>query len=161
QSDNGAPFASTRGIAGISQLSAWWISLGINVVRSRPGCPQDNGGHERMHGDMLTLQHASAPTQRDQQRLLDEWVTTFNYVRPHEAVEMRTPSDVYRPSPRRRTFHRVGAFPDGCSLVTARNRYVHWQGRRIHVGEAFKGYPIGLRAFEGDRVEVWFFHVRL
>lgn len=49
QSDNGPPFASTRALAGLTKLSAWWLSLGIEVVRSRPGKPTDNGGHERMH----------------------------------------------------------------------------------------------------------------
>lgn len=161
QTDNGAPFASTRGIGGLSQLSAWWVSLGINVVRSRPGCPQDNGGHERMHGDMLALQHISAPTVREQQQRLDEWVTTFNHVRPHEALGMKTPAEFYRPSPRRRNHHRIGGFPLDARLVNVRGRYAHFDDKRIHVGAAFEGYPVGIRPLDGGRVEVWFFHMRL
>jgi transposase InsO family protein len=45
--DNGAPFAS-QGPGGLSNLSVWWIGLGIEVQFSRPACPQDNGCHERM-----------------------------------------------------------------------------------------------------------------
>src|ERR1017187_975737 len=52
RSDNGSPFASVRAVLGLSRLSAWWLALGINLERSRPGCPQDNGAHERMHRDI-------------------------------------------------------------------------------------------------------------
>jgi putative transposase len=48
RSDNGAPFAST-GLGGLSRLSVWWVRLGIRIERIRPGCPQENGRHERMH----------------------------------------------------------------------------------------------------------------
>ena len=59
-SDNGPPFASVKAIGGLTKLSAWWVSLGIRVVRSRPGCPQDNGGHERMHADIRIEVQANA-----------------------------------------------------------------------------------------------------
>ncbi|MBK6460859.1 MAG: DDE-type integrase/transposase/recombinase [Myxococcales bacterium] len=52
QCDNGTPFVATNSRGGLTTLSAWWVSLGIRIVRSRPGCPQDNGGHERMHRDV-------------------------------------------------------------------------------------------------------------
>src|SRR6185369_17390452 len=52
QCDNGSPFVSVKSRGGLTRLSAWWVSLGIQLVRSRPGCPQDNGAHERMHADM-------------------------------------------------------------------------------------------------------------
>ena len=52
RSDNGAPFASSQGLLGLSRLSAWWLALGIDLERGRPGCPQDNGAHERMHLDI-------------------------------------------------------------------------------------------------------------
>jgi putative transposase len=52
RSDNGSPFASANSPLGLSKLSAWWLALGIGLERSRPGCPQDNGAHERMHRDI-------------------------------------------------------------------------------------------------------------
>src|SRR5690606_18824360 len=52
RSDNGSPFASSNGLLGLSRLSAWWVALGIGLERSRPGHPQDNGAHERMHRDV-------------------------------------------------------------------------------------------------------------
>jgi transposase InsO family protein len=59
QSDGGPPFAATSGVVGLSRLSAWWVALGIQCHRSRPACPQDNGGHERMHRDMADDQRVS------------------------------------------------------------------------------------------------------
>lgn len=161
QTDNGPPFASQRGLAGLSRLSAWWVSLGINVVRSRPGCPQDNGGHERMHGDMLALQHASAESTVEQQRLLDEWATTFNHVRPHEALAMKTPGEVYRTSPRRRHHQRLGGFPADCALIAVKGNTAVWKCHRLHVGAAFADFPVGIRVLDEESVEVWFFHMRL
>jgi putative transposase len=52
RSDNGVPFASAHALYGLSKLSVWWLRLGIQIERSQPGHPQQNGRHERMH---LTL----------------------------------------------------------------------------------------------------------
>jgi putative transposase len=102
QSDNGPPFAHVLSLGGISTLSAWWIALGIHIVRSRPGCPQDNGAHERMHVDVCSdLQARPAPSLLAQQGLFDEWTAEFNHVRPHEAIDLRTPAELYRPSERK------------------------------------------------------------
>ncbi len=99
--DNGSPFAS-MGPAGLSRLSVWWIGLGIEVQFSRPGCPQDNGCHERMHRTMKAecCQPASANRWAQQQRF-DRWRRVFNDERPHEGLGMRTPAQVYQRSARR------------------------------------------------------------
>jgi transposase InsO family protein len=95
QCDNGIPFISPRSRGGISQLSAWWMSLGIRLVRSRPGCPQDNGGHERMHRDVRAdVQSAPADTAAAEQRRLERWRQEFNHVRPHQALGGKTPAEV-------------------------------------------------------------------
>src|ERR1700720_1169213 len=52
RSDNGAPFASVQTLHGLSRLSPWWVALGMDLERGRPGHPQDNGGHERLHRDV-------------------------------------------------------------------------------------------------------------
>jgi transposase InsO family protein len=52
RSDNGVPFASPNGLFNLSKLSVWWLRLGIAIERIKPGHPQQNGRHERMH---LTL----------------------------------------------------------------------------------------------------------
>ena len=52
RTDNGVPFASASAFFGLSKLSVWWLRLGIDIERIKPGNPQQNGRHERMH---LTL----------------------------------------------------------------------------------------------------------
>ena len=87
RSDNGSPFASMAGLRGMTQLSAWWIKLGIAVERIPPGKPQYNGGHERMHLDMaMELESNPARNLAAQQRACDEFRREFNYERPHEAL---------------------------------------------------------------------------
>jgi transposase InsO family protein len=52
RSNNGVPFASQNPLFNLSKLSVWWLRLGIQIERIKPGHPQQNGRHERMH---LTL----------------------------------------------------------------------------------------------------------
>jgi transposase InsO family protein len=100
QCDNGAPFVCTRARGGLTQLSAWLVSLGIRLIRSRLAKPQDNGGHERMHRDMTELELAPARSRRAQQRDCDRGLIDFNNVRPHEALGGNTPAELYRPTHR-------------------------------------------------------------
>jgi hypothetical protein len=97
-SDNGAPFAGT-GPTGLSRLSVYWLRLGITLHRSRPGCPQDNGAHERMHRT-LKAQTARPPCAnlRSQQRRFRRFQAEYNHERPHEALDDQVPAQLYRPS---------------------------------------------------------------
>ena len=99
--DNGAPFAS-QVPGGLSKLSVWWIGLGIEVLSSRPGCPQDNGCHERMHRTMKA-ECCKPPSVNGyaQQQRFNRWHKEFNEERPHEGLRMRLPAEVYQPSARR------------------------------------------------------------
>ena len=97
RSDNGAPFASVQTLHGLSRLSAWWVALGIDLERGRAGCPQDNAAHERLHRDVsLELEGLGEESQEG----LDQWRQEFNYERPHEALQMRFPGEVYQNSSR-------------------------------------------------------------
>ena len=49
RSDNGVPFASPNALFNLSKLAVWWLRLGIAIERIKPGHPQQNGRHERMH----------------------------------------------------------------------------------------------------------------
>src|SRR5215217_3386821 len=101
RSDNGLPFASPNGLFHLSKLSVWWLRLGIAIERIRPGRPQQNGRHERMH---LTLKkEATRPPGRNilqQQGRFDAFINEFNCERPHEALHMRPPADIYTYSAR-------------------------------------------------------------
>ena len=94
RSDNGTPFAHVKSIMGLSRLSAWWVALGIDLERGRPGHPQDNGGHERMH---LDIRRELEPSTAEQ-AALDLWRQEFNCERPHESLGMKCPAEVYTPS---------------------------------------------------------------
>ena len=100
RTDNGNPFASSA-LCGLSRLNVWWIKLGIQHQRIAPGCPQQNGRHERMHRTMK--RETARPPAADhpaQQARFDGWRAEFNTERPHEAIGQRTPASVYVPSAR-------------------------------------------------------------
>jgi hypothetical protein len=161
QSDNGQPFVSATGLAGLTTLSAWWVSLGIELVRSRLGCPQDNGGHERMHADIMReVQSTIAANIEEQQRLCDDWRTEFNHVRPHEALGMKTPAELYRPSSRR-AIVRAGGHQQDCQRRVVDDRgWVHYEMLHVYVSTALAGQTVGLRR-EGRTVTVWFYELQL
>lgn len=100
RTDNGVPFA-TQAIHGLSYLNVWWMRLGIVHQRSRPGCPQDNGAHERMHRTLK--RHAIKPVRGScaaQQRNFDAFRTEYNTERPHERLDQQTPASRYTTSAR-------------------------------------------------------------
>ncbi len=159
-SDNGPPFACTSAPCGLSELSAWWVSIGIQVIHSRPGCPQDNGGHERVHLDMLNLERASAPSRQAQQVLCDDWQREFNHVRPHEALAMKTPAQVYRPKARRQIPTLVThAYPKGAVLrKVLTNGHFWWNGRSRFLSRSVRGHSIALVCPPGQRLATIMFH---
>lgn len=164
--DNGSPFSCTRSLAGLTQLSAWWVSLGIKVVRSRPGCPQDNGAHERMHRDMrVELQSQPGVDAAAQQRACDEWRHDFNYVRPHEALNQMCPGEIYSPSSRK--FNSEGstvhdAAPTGCELRTVKaNGYIQFRGQLYYATRALSGQSVGIVQRTLTVYDVWFYNQRI
>lgn len=164
QVDNGVPFISVQSRAGLTRLSAWWVSLGIAIVRSRPGCPQDNGGHERMHRDMKDdVQAFPQPNQAAEQRALDRWRQEFNHVRPHEALAGKTPADVYRPGNRRSLRPLNWRYPDGWTTRRAHAPHgcISINGESVIIGRAFIGYVIGLEPRSDRTVSAWFHDVEL
>jgi transposase InsO family protein len=146
--DNGSPFGSI-GPGGLSKLSAWWITLGIRVEYIRPGHPQDNGSHERMHRTMKAECCEPASANRwAQQRRFERWRKHFNEERPHEAISYRFPADVY---------HASARSYDPCVTVdlyeageetyrVGESGMVYWNGRNWAVGEAFAGLEVVVEA---------------
>jgi hypothetical protein len=154
--DNGGPFGS-KGPAGLSRLSAWWTALGIGVEFIEPGHPEQNGAHEQMHRVLKAeTTRPGSPNRRAQQRRINRWVKTYNQIRPHEGLGQRTPAQVYRGrrAPARRL---VLEYPKGWSTRRVRsNGQIKWLGRKRFVGEAFIGYPIGLKPLSQGKRAVYF-----
>ncbi len=164
RSDNGSPFASSRSPLGLSRLSAWWLTLGIDLDRIAPGRPDQNGGHERMHRDVASEVECRAQDDPvSQQAALDVWRQTFNEVRPHEALGMRVPQEVYAPSPRKYDPAPVELeYPVGYSVrKVSRNGLVRIAGHQAAISEALAGRDVGLEAITSERYAVWFCRLRL
>lgn len=141
QSDNGSPFRCVRALGGLSALSAWWASLGITLIRSRPGCPQDNGGHERMHRDMLLLEANRCSTQSE----LDAWRESFNRERPHAALGNAVPAEVYRKSERRYVPATRFDYAGMLERKVSANGLICISGKRtVFLSAALRGHTVGL-----------------
>ena len=163
RTDNGSPFAS-RGIAGLSRLSVWWLRLGIVPERIDAGHPEQNGRHERMHRT-LKAETASppAPTVRGQQRAFDRWRVCFNEERPHEALGERTPASVYTASPRPYPERLASVqYPEDLVVrIVQKAGEFYWRTHRVFLGEAFGGEPIGLEPLDGRHWLVYYTTVPL
>jgi hypothetical protein len=158
RSDNGSPFASSTAILGLSRLSAWWLSLGISLERGRPGKPQDNGGHERMHRDIAAeVQACAQGTLGEQAAALELWRETFNSVRPHESLGMKTPAEVYKPSERRYegTPNDI-VYPGMIARKVDGRGYISYERHKIPISTAITGWSVGLKPVNSDHLEVYF-----
>ena len=147
-SDNGSPFAATNGILGLTTLSAWWVTLGILPERSLPGCPGQNGSLERMHADIAREIEGKVPGGiAANQAALDAWVEEYNSVRPNEAIGMRTPDEVYRPSDRKYTGDfDILEYPAGyLPRKVFKSGEIILNGVRVSIGSALRGWHVGLR----------------
>ena len=147
RTDNGAPFASANSLFGLTKLSVWWLRLGIDLERIKPGHPEQNGRHERMH---LTLKkEATKPAAKNflqQQARLDAFQRTFNEERPHQALGMRCPAELYHPSPRpyRGLPELDYPFHDRSITVTRCGR-ICMGPMKINISQAFAGQRVGVK----------------
>lgn len=158
QCDNGEPFISVQSRGGLSRLSAWWVSLGIRIIRSRPASPQDNGGHERMHRDIRSDVQAFPQSDRiSEQRALDRWRQEFNQVRPHEALGGKTPGELYQRGERRSLRPAVWRYPSEWLVkrVYGPNGMISLHQEQVSIGRPFIGHIIGLEPIHATRVRAW------
>lgn len=157
RSDNGSPFASSRALFGLSRLSAWWLKLGIELERGRPGCPQDNGGHERMHLDIFReLQKQGVGCE---QEAFDIWREEYNQLRPHEALDMQTPAEVYQSSSRHYSCKQEAplCYPGMHERKVHNTRGIICFERDTYMlSSALGGEMVGLREEEQNKLSVWF-----
>jgi putative transposase len=153
RTDNGVPFASPNALFGLSRLSVWWLRLGIEIERIKPGHPQQNGRYERMH---LTLKmEATKPAARNflqQQARFDDFVDCYNNERPHQALDMQCPAQRYRPSarPYRGLPDLDYPFHDKAVTVTTCGR-ICFNRQKINLSQVFAGQTVGIKQTD-DRI---------
>ncbi len=153
RTDNGVPFASPNSLFGLSKLSVWWLRLGIQIERIRPGHPEQNGRHERMH---LTLKkeatQPAAPNFLQQQAKFDAFVDEYNQERPHQALGMKFPAEHYTRS--RRPYRGLQEldypFHDKTATVTQCGR-VCFRRKKIHLSTVLAGQNVGIKQVD-DRI---------
>lgn len=158
RSDNGSPFAAAQAPLGLSRLSAWWLALGIDLDRIDPGCPAQNGGHERMHRDIA--QELEGRIEGNLSRHIEEletWRRIYNEERPHEALGMRCPADLYRKSQRKYTdTSEELIYPGLLQRKVQTSGAIKIEGRRIAISSSLKGWTVGLKATGKATYRVFF-----
>jgi putative transposase len=153
RTDNGVPFASAQALYGLSKLAVWWLRLGIELERIKPGQPQQNGRHERMH---LTLKReATKPASANvlqQQARFDTFVAQYNRDRPHQALNMKVPAEVYGRSTRvyQGLDELTYPFHDKTFTVTQCGR-ICFNSRKVNLSHVFAGQNVGVTQV-GERV---------
>jgi len=160
RTDNGGPFASLA-LGGLSQLSKWWIKLGIKPERIQPGKPAQNGRHERMH---KTLKEAVPPQSdlREQQRQYDPFQQEYNWERSHESLGRKTPGSVHCASPRSYPAKLPEVqYEPGVTIRQVRRRgQIKWKGQLIYLTHVLANEPVGLKLIDEDKWELRYsFHL--
>ena len=157
-SDGGPPFGSS-GLARLSRLGVWLVRVGVVPVLIEPGRPDQNGRHERFH-ETLKAETASPPSGsiRAQQASFDRFQRIYNEERPHEALAMKTPAEVYELSSRQMpSTLSEHSYPEGYEARSVRrDGGIKWEGQQVFVGEAFAGERIGVEAVDDG---LWHVHL--
>ncbi len=163
RSDNGTPFASTA-LARLSELSVWWIRLGIRPELIEPGKPQQNGQHERMHR-VLKAETARPPAANltQQQRWFDRFRHEYNQLRPHEGIDLQTPASLYAPSSR-----PMPAAPPPLvypahfeTRLVSKNSGIRWRDKWVAVSTTCAGLYVGLEEIDHGLWDVYLGPVKL
>ena len=145
-SDNGTPFCSTHSLGGLTQLSRWWIEIGITPVRIEPGHPEQNGIHERMHRTLKDwIRQNRQSSLRAQQRCFNVFRQEFNHVRPHQSLGQKPPVSAlksYRPYSSRPRKLEYDTTMDVRAVRS--NGQIKWDGALLFMSEVLAGANVGL-----------------
>lgn len=162
-SDSGPPFGS-NGLGRLSRLGVWLVRIGVVPVLIEPGRPDQNGRHERFH-ETLKAETAAPPSGsiRSQQAAFERFQQTYNNERPHEALGMKTPAEVYELSPREMPVDPPPhSYDEGVEPRSVRpDGAIKWAGNQVFVGQAFAGEVVGLSAVDDGRWHVQLGPLRL
>lgn len=163
RTDNGVPFASI-GLAGLSRLAVWWLHLGIRPERIRPGRPEENGRHERMHRTLK--QETAQPAQANlvaQQQAFDRFQKEYNHERPHGALAQQTPASMYEASSRDYTGRLLEPeYPAWWEVRRVRkDGYFCWCKQMRFLGEVLARETVGMEPIDDGLWRLWLFDYEL
>lgn len=163
--DNGAPFGCVNSLRRMTYLSVWFMELGITPVYSDPGCPTQNGRHERMHRDLKA--EATRPAGKnltDQQRKFNQFIDDYNNIRPHEGIGMQRPAMVHEIS-KRNYDGRIYSWDydrDINPRMVSANGFIRWRTDKwISISTALCGKMIGMKEVAEGIYELYYRHVLL
>jgi transposase InsO family protein len=165
--DNGAPWGASRQPGQLTELAIWLIRLGIRLSFSRPYHPQTNGKDERFHRSLKAevLNGRSFHSRQQAQEAFDRWRHTYNCQRPHEALQMATPTTRYRVSPRAypEQLPEIEYGPDDTVVKVKWFGEINFKGRRFKVSNPLRGQPVAIRPSVGTDglFDVFFIHHKL
>lgn len=163
RTDNGYPFAGTA-IGGLSRLSVWLLKLGVLPERIEPGCPQQNPRHERMHRTLKAgINLNTKASIKEQQKWFDHFKKEFNEQRPHQALGLKRPAQIYQHSLRSYPTEIPEIFYPNHFLIrkVRTNGEINYFGKKYFVSEILHGEPIGLEMIDEDRAIVYFAKLKL
>ena len=163
RSDNGVPFASPNGLFNLSKLAVWWLRLGISIERIKPGNPQQNGRHERMHRTLKAeTTRPAGQNSLQQQARFDAFQSEYNDERPHEALIMKMPAEVYLPSIRPYTGLSDLNYPfhDKTITVTTCGRLCMLR-KKINISTVLAGQTLGIKEVDEGIWLISFMHYDL
>lgn len=163
RSDNGTPFASTA-LGRLSELSVWWIQLGIRPELIQPGKPQQNGQHERMHRTLKDeTTRPPAANLRQQQRVFNRFRREYNEVRPHEGIELQTPASIYEAStqPLPKELPPLVYPAHFETRLVSKNSGIRWNSQWVAVSHTCAGLHVGLEEVDHGLWDVYLGPVRL
>lgn len=163
RNDNGPPFAST-GLGGLSRLGVWLVRIGVRPERIRPGKPQENGRHERMHRTLK--QETARPPKanlRAQQQAFDDFRREYNEQRPHAALGQKTPAECHVRSGREYPSRiREPEYAAGFEVRRVKaDGDIKWRGGRPYLSQNLAGEWVGLEPIDEGLWRVWFYAYEL
>jgi transposase InsO family protein len=159
--DNGSPWGGESQDNPYTIFTVWLLQLGIAVSHGRPYHPQTQGKDERFHRTFKEelLSRCTLSDLEDSQRRFDPWRDIYNYQRPHESLDMKTPATRYRPSPRSmpETLPSIEYHSTDCVRKVQQGGWFDYRGQTYRISRAFFGQRIALRATERDgELGIWF-----
>jgi len=150
--DHGSPWWSSSAPMGATRLSLWLMRQGICLHWSGRRHPQTQGKVERFHGAMQRALERRGTREMTPQAWLDAYRWEHNHLRPHEALQMKTPASQWRPSAKRYDPHPPRwEYPekakvlkvDCCGKIKMAGR--NWQIGKAFIGEWLQVVPVGSR----------------